>query len=193
MSKLGFSGYGFSVDDDTADVGAGGASQLQLTVTETGGLNNTNPWTIQAPYGPVKNVSLPYSGPASRDQRGHPLQRHRQRQQYHTDQDHHAVPAQPLRRSHRADRPGRRRPRGQWHLQDRQCLAVDVRPVRCRHGHDAGFPDAALTPTGGRWSYPLHPYVDSGADLTKVFYRVTGDDALGTFQGTLVSVNGVDA
>ena len=44
---------------------------------------------------------------------------------------------------------------------------------------------------GGRWSYPLHPYVDSGADLTKVFYRVTGDDALGTFQGTLVSVNGV--
>jgi hypothetical protein len=44
---------------------------------------------------------------------------------------------------------------------------------------------------GGRWSYPLHPYVDSGANLTKVFYRVTGDDALGTFQGTLVSVNGV--
>ena len=46
--------------------------------------------------------------------------------------------------------------------------------------------------TGGRWSYPLHPYVDSGADLTKVFYRVTGDDSLGTFQGTFVSVNGVD-
>jgi hypothetical protein len=40
--------------------------------------------------------------------------------------------------------------------------------------------------------YPLHPYVDSGADLTKVFYRVTGDDALGTFQGTLVSVNRVN-
>ena len=45
---------------------------------------------------------------------------------------------------------------------------------------------------GGRWSYPPHPYVDSGDDLTKVFYRVTGDDALGTFQGTLVRVNGVD-
>ncbi len=53
------------MDDDTADVGAGGASQLQLTVTETGGLRNINPWTIQAPYGPVKNVLLPYSGPAS--------------------------------------------------------------------------------------------------------------------------------
>jgi hypothetical protein len=46
--------------------------------------------------------------------------------------------------------------------------------------------------SGGRWSYPLHPYIDSGADLTKVFYRVTGDDALGTFLGTFVSVNGVD-
>ena len=41
--------------------------------------------------------------------------------------------------------------------------------------------------SGGRWSYPFHPYIDSGADLTTVFYRVTGDDALGTFQGTLVS------
>ena len=60
--QLGFSGYGFSVDDDTADVGAGGASQLQFTVTETGGLKKMNPWTIQAPYGPVKNVGLPYSG-----------------------------------------------------------------------------------------------------------------------------------
>src|SRR5262245_24578214 len=64
--KLGFSGYGFSVDDDTADVGAGGASQLQLTVTGTGGLKNTDPWTIQAPYGPVKKVSCLSSGPKSR-------------------------------------------------------------------------------------------------------------------------------
>ena len=52
-------------------------------------------------------------------------------------------------------------------------------------------PSGAYT-TGGRWSYPLHPYVDTGDDLTKVFYRVTGDDPLGTFQGTFVSVNGVD-
>ena len=46
--------------------------------------------------------------------------------------------------------------------------------------------------SGGRWSYPLHPYIDSGADLTKVFYRVKGDDDQGTFLGTFVSVNGVD-
>ena len=53
------------MDDDTADIGAGGASQLQLTVSGTGGLKNTNPWTIQAPYGPVKNIPLTYSGPAN--------------------------------------------------------------------------------------------------------------------------------
>jgi hypothetical protein len=51
-------------------------------------------------------------------------------------------------------------------------------------------PSGAYT-GGGRWSYPLHPYVDTGSDLTKVFYRVTGDDALGTFLGTSVSVNDV--
>jgi hypothetical protein len=62
---------------------------------------------------------------------------------------------------------------------------------------DAVTGETPVSPTGtyisgGRWSYPLHPYIDSGADLTKVFYRVTGDDALGTFLGTFVSVNGVD-
>jgi hypothetical protein len=62
---------------------------------------------------------------------------------------------------------------------------------------DAATDKVPVTPsgtytTGGRRSYPLHSYVDSGGDLTKVFYRVTGDDSLGTFQGTFVSVNGVD-
>jgi len=46
--------------------------------------------------------------------------------------------------------------------------------------------------SGGKWSYPLHPYVDSGSDLTKVFYRVKGDEPDGTFLGAFVSVNGVD-
>ena len=30
--KLGFSGYGFSVDDDKADIGSDGQSQLQFTI-----------------------------------------------------------------------------------------------------------------------------------------------------------------
>ncbi len=51
--KLGFSGYGFSLEDDSADIGAGWASQFQVSVGDSQGLDNTNEWTNQAPYGPV--------------------------------------------------------------------------------------------------------------------------------------------
>src|SRR5262249_8341410 len=48
------------------------------------------------------------------------------------------------------------------------------------------------TPDTGRWGYPLHAFIDTGNDLTKVFYRVVGEDVLGNFLGTFVAVNGVD-
>ena len=190
--KLGFSGYGFSVDDDTADVGAGGASQLQLTVTETGGLKNTIPWTIQAPYGPVKNVSLPYSGRQTVPTEGNTL--------YNAIED--VSDTTPIRIT----------TKGQHNLSNGATVRIDqVLGEPSANGtfkiglvsrltfalFDAETGTIPVSPTGtytrgGRWSYPPHPYVDSGDDLTKVFYRVTGDDALGTFQGTLVRVNGVD-
>jgi hypothetical protein len=187
--RLGFSGYGFSVDDDTADVGAGGASQLQLTATGTGGLKNTNPWTIQAPYGPVKNVSLAYSGPASST---------------NGDTLYNAI------QSVSDNTPIKITTPGQHNLSNGDTVVIDqVRGDNAANGtfkignvtrntfklFDAATGTTPVSPTGtytggGRWSYPLHPYIDSGADLTKVFYRVTGDDALGTFQGTFVSANG---
>jgi len=189
--QLGFSGYGFSVDDDTGDVGAGGASQLQLTVTGTGGLKNTNPWTIQAPYGPVKNVSLPYSGRATPT---------------NGDTLYNAIQSVSNTTPIRITTPG------QHNLSNGATVRIDqVRGDLAANGtfkignvsrntfdlFDALNGITPVKPTGtytggGRWSYPLHPYIDSGADLTKVFYRVTGDDALGTFQGTFVSVNDVD-
>ncbi len=189
--KLGFSGYGFSVDDDTADVGAGGASQLQLTVTETGGLKNTIPWTIQAPYGPVKNEPLSYSGPAS-STNGDTL--------YNAIE--HVSDTTPIRIT----------TTGQHNLSNGATVRIDQvggdpaangtfkiglvsRLTFALFDDETGKIPVSPTGTytrGGRWSYPLHPFVDSGDDLTKVFYRVTGDDALGTFQGTLVRVNGVD-
>jgi hypothetical protein len=189
--QLGFSGYGFSVDDDTADVGAGGASQLQLTVTGTLGLINTNPWTIQAPYGPVKNVSLAYSGPASST---------------NGDTLYNAIKSVSNTTPIKVTTPG------QHHLSNGDTVRIDqVIGDNAANGtfkignvtrntfelFDAVTGKTPVSPTGtyisgGRWSYPLHPYIDSGADLTKVFYRVTGDDALGTFLGTFVSVNGVD-
>ncbi|MBV9875525.1 MAG: hypothetical protein JO025_12405 [Verrucomicrobia bacterium] len=188
---LGFSGYGFSVDDDTADVGAGGASQLQLTVTDTGGLKNTNPWTIQAPYGPLKNVSLWYSGPASAT---------------NGDTLYNAIASVGNTTPITVTTPG------PHHLSNGDTVRIDqVDGDNAANGtfkignvtmntfelFDAVTGKTPVSPTGtyikgGRWSYPLHPYIDSGADLTKVFYRVTGDDALGTFLGTFVSVNGVD-
>jgi hypothetical protein len=189
--RLGFSGYGFSVDDDTADVGAGGASQLQLTVTDTGGLKNTNPWTIQAPYGPVTNVSLKYSGPASTT---------------NGDTLYHAIASVSNTTPITVTTPA------PHHLSNGDTVRIDqVEGDNAANGtfkignvtrdtfelFDAVTGKTPVSPTGtyisgGRWSYPLHPYIDSGADLTKVFYRVTGDDALGTFLGTFVSVNGVD-
>jgi hypothetical protein len=190
--KLGFSGYGFSVDDDTADVGAGGASQLQLTVTETGGLKNMNPWTIQAPYGPVRNVSLSYSGPGSTN----------------GDTLDNAIQTVSDTTPIRITTPG------QHNLSDGATVVIHVAGDPAANGtfkignvtsktfalFDAATGRTPVSPSpnrhgdlhGGIWSYPLHPFVDTGADLTKVFYRVTGDDALGTFQGTLVRVNGVD-
>ena len=51
--KLGLSGYGFSVDDDVADVGANGATQLQVSIGGLNGLSNHDEWTWGAPFGSV--------------------------------------------------------------------------------------------------------------------------------------------
>lgn len=51
--RLGLSGYGFSLDDDVADVGANGSSQLLVSIGGLNGLQNPNEWTYGAPFGPV--------------------------------------------------------------------------------------------------------------------------------------------
>jgi hypothetical protein len=199
--KLGFSGYGFSVDDDTADIGAGGASQLQLTVTGTGGLKNTDPWTIQAPYGPVKKVSCLYSGPS-------PTNGDTIFQDIKEVSGKVSDPNTPITITAPAGRL----------LSNGDTVVIENVPGDAGINANGTFKIGNLTrdtfdlfdeATGkmpvassgactagagkcGRWSYPLHPYIDSGDDLKKVFYRVTGDDALGTFLGTFVSVNDVD-
>jgi hypothetical protein len=191
--QLGFSGYGFSVDDDTADVGAGGASELQLTVVGTRGLMNTNPWTIQAPYGPVKNVSLPYSGKAS-STNGDTLYSDIQRVSNTTPirittKGQHNLPNGATVRIDQVKPPAGKNANGTFKIGNVTSNTFELfDPLT---GTTPISPSGTYT-GGGRWSYPLDPYIDSGADLTKVFYRVTGDDALGTFQGTLVSVNRVD-
>ena len=49
--KLGMSGYGFSVDDDTSDVGANGATELDMSIGGLDQLKNPKEWTQGAPFG----------------------------------------------------------------------------------------------------------------------------------------------
>ncbi len=55
--KLGLSGYGFSLDDDAADVGADGASKLRIVIGHIDDLPDDQfikpEWTHGAPFGPV--------------------------------------------------------------------------------------------------------------------------------------------
>jgi hypothetical protein len=186
--KLKFTSYGFSVDDDVANIGAGGASQLQITVAGTCGLKNTNQWTQQAPYGPVKSDSLKYSGPASLT---------------NGDTIYHNI------KSVSTTTPITITTEGHPNLSNLEEVRVEV--VTGNRVDNVTFKTGNVTSktfdlfdanTGEpvapgryniwrRWSYPLHPYVDTGK-LTKVFYRVKGDEPDGTFLGTFVSVNGVD-
>jgi len=184
---LGFSGYGFSVDDDTADIGAGGANHLQITVGGAGGLQKTIPWTIQAPFGPVEKITCHYSGA----KKGDTL--------YYDIKD--VSNTTPIKITTKEPH----------NLANEDTVFIDqVLGIKAANGgpfkiknvtkdtfdlYDdsgsnpiagTGIYDPSQTPT---WSYPLHPYIDTGVDLAKVFYRVTGDDSLGTFQGTFVSAD----
>jgi len=194
---LGFSGYGFSVDDDTADVGADGPSNLQLSIAGPGGLKRTDPWSIQAPFGPVRNLKLRYSGPASA-----------------TNGDSLFYDLASVSN----DTPIRVTAKEPHGLANGAKIVIDsVVGDPAANGtfivgnvtkttfdlFDAVTGKNPIAPTGtyvsgGRWGFPNRPYLDTVGDgmpgntLFTVYYRVTGDDALGTFLGTSVSVNGVD-
>jgi hypothetical protein len=52
-AKLGLSGYAFALDDDIGNVGAGGATQLDITIGGLNGITNRDPYTPVAPFGVV--------------------------------------------------------------------------------------------------------------------------------------------
>jgi hypothetical protein len=56
-ARLGLSGYGFSFDDDTSDVGANGASQLAVTVGGLNGLKIKSEWAPSTPWGTVSSLA----------------------------------------------------------------------------------------------------------------------------------------
>lgn len=188
--KLGFSGYGFSVDDDTADIGAGGATRLQISVAGPKGLQNLNEWSIQAPFGPLKDVKgLTYSGP----------------------DDTVFAPGTIKEITRTSDGNVKITTVGASNMRDGDRVFLDQVPsmpainekiFKVRHAKKESFEivdettDVAVPFSGqyttqktGRFGPPKQPYIDTGSDLTKVFHLVQDDDALRTFQGTLVTVN----
>jgi len=187
--KLGFSGYGFSVDDDTADIGAGGANHLQISVAGPKGLDNPHEWTIQAPFGPLTDVPCRYSGP----------------------DDKVWAPGTIANVSPTQDKNVLITTQGACNMRDGDLVTIDqvggtIRindTFKVRHAKKESFEivdqktDKPIPFTGtytaktGRFGAPKQPYIDTGSDLARVFHRVTDDDALRTFQGTLVTVNGV--
>lgn len=56
--ELKLSGYGFSFDDDTADVGANGTSTLSIAIGGLGGLNNTSEWGPSTQWGAVTSKAI---------------------------------------------------------------------------------------------------------------------------------------
>jgi hypothetical protein len=187
---LGFSGYGFSVDDDTADVGADGATVLQVSITGTNGLKNTNQWAAQAPFGPV-TFSCEYSGPPDNSKE------FKENTQYFTVFD--ASNTTPIKiffdpKLHSPVKEGD------------QVVVESVEGNQAANGtftvQNVGrssfeLKDSAgsgpYKPKTGRWGLlPYRAALTTGKDLTQVFDRVKGDAAEGTYLGTWVSVNGVD-
>jgi hypothetical protein len=198
---LGFSGYGFSVDDDTADIGADGGTQLQVTITGTKGLKNLNQWSAQAPFGPVKDFHCTkYSGPNLDEgvtlyydvigaSNTSPIKITTSTPLLHKLAEGGQVVLENIEGNTAANS-----------TKDGKKFvpfkAVNVGKNSFELVKLDGTPtqgNGVFKPNTGRWgTYPFRPYIDTNSDLTKVFQRVTGDDASGTFQGTYVSVNGVD-
>ncbi|MBL9172702.1 MAG: hypothetical protein JNL10_04135 [Verrucomicrobiales bacterium] len=173
---LGFSGYGFSLDDDTADVGAGEATQFLLTVSGPGGLPNTNSWSIQAVYGPVtgtgnwdpsQSVSFYQAVTAVTDaspivitSAGHGLS---EGEQVIIDQVE-----------------GNTAANGTWTVAN---PTVDTFQLLNSSGNGAYS-------SGGRWTRGPQPFI-SGVDPLNVYWKLKGDDRQAGFTGAWVSGPGV--
>jgi hypothetical protein len=218
--KLGFSGYGFSVDDDTADIGSEGQS-LQLSIAGKGGLKNNltgepEEWSIQAPFGPLKDIPVLYSGSvhdartSAEAKRGEPPPPQHPKETLYNNISNvsHTTPItitnaggqHPLANGDRVyieEVKGENAANGWFKVGNVTTTTFSLFEDDSSMRPIAPTPGSTYIKGTGKWSYPLHPYLRITAggpktDPKKVFNRVKGDDALGTFQGTFVSVNGVD-
>lgn len=174
--KLGFSGYGFSLDDDTADVGAGEATRLMVSVGGPAGLPNTNEWTIQAVYGPVigegnwdSTQSVSFYEAITDATEAAPIVITSLK---HGLSNGESVAIDQVEGNTAANQ--------SW-------TVANVTPDTFELAGSAG--NGAYT-GGGRWTRGPLPYI-SGVDPLNVYWKLKGDDRQAGFTGALVSGPGV--
>jgi hypothetical protein len=174
--ELGFSGYGFSLDDDTADVGAGQATKLQLTVGGVDGLPNPNEWTIQAVYGPVTGAGN--WDPSATGYIYNPITAASNTTPIVITSANHG-----LTNGDQAtigEVKGNTAANGTW-------TVANVTTNTFELLNSAG--NGSYT-EGGKWTTgPL--YYISGVDPLKVYWKLKGDDRQAGFNGALVSIPNV--
>jgi hypothetical protein len=203
---LKFSGYGFSVDDDTSDVGADGGTTIVVTITGTTGLQNPHQWSAQAPFGPIKDVECVYSGPPAPNQgitlyydiqdasNTSPIRITTTAQLLHNLKEGDKIVIDQVQGNTAANTSENS---GANQDPNKVLVAKNVGKTTFDLYHLDGSPtqgNGTYKPGTGRWgTYPFRAYLNTGLPLSKIFERVTGDDSSGTFQGTFVTVNGVNA
>lgn len=174
--KLGFSGYGFSLDDDTADVGAGEATQLQVAIGGVAGLPNTNEWTIQAVYGPVSGEgdwdstkTVSFYEAITDASRTTPI--------VITSEKHGLANGEKVIIEQVG---GNLAANGTWTVANATVNTFELL-------NSAG--NGAYT-SGGRWTRGPLPYI-SGVDSLNVYWKLKGDDRQAGFTGALITGPGV--
>lgn len=173
---LGFSGYGFSLDDDTADVGAGEATRLQVTIGGRAGLPNTNEWTIQAVYGPVTGSghwdptqTVSFHDVVTGATRASPI--------VITAPKHNLADGEKV---YIDQVEGNTAANGTWTVANATANTFEL----------VGSSGNANYIKGGRWSRGPLPFI-SGVNSTNVYWKLKGDDRDAGFTGALVSGPGV--
>lgn len=183
---LGFSGYGFSLDDDIADVGAGEATKMLLVVggqptgsekPNSGKIDtpeNANEWFIQAPYGsvtgmgdwdPDKTVTsfLAITNATNTS----PI--------VVTSTNHNLVKGDKVTISEVVGNPAANK----TYFIDN--VTTNTFDLVGSHG-DGNYV------SGGKWTLGPMPYIAfQGADVDGVYWRIKGDDRTAGFQGAFVS------
>lgn len=188
--NLGFSGYGFSLDDDTADVGAGQATKMLITIGgrppgipgPVDGLiksrANPNEWTIQAPYGTVKGRG--YYDPNKSEPNYHGLSYASNTTPIVITSTNHGLGNDEV--VNISEVQGNTAANGTFRITN---VTADTFEL-------VGSSGNGEYTGGGKWDTGPMTYIDlKKNDIDDVYWRIKGDDRIAGFQGAFVITQGV--